>query len=88
MIILGSPKDDELDQYICLDGPIANGAHAAGIPPKYKDADGFLWFKRTKKLLRFLADISYEPRYIKESEKHQKVLFWNMQAVRCLNEDE
>ena len=34
MIILGSPKDDELDQYICLDGPIANGAHAAGIPPK------------------------------------------------------
>ena len=61
MIILGSPKDDALDQYICLDGPIANGAHAAGIPPKYKDADGFLWFKRTKKLLRFLADISYEP---------------------------
>ena len=35
-------------------------AHHAGNIPEWKDDDGGLWFKRTKKMLKFCADNGIE----------------------------
>lgn len=58
MIRLGTPSDTS--KYVCLDGPHALMAHRAGNCPEWKDDDGSLWFKRTKKLLKFCADNGIE----------------------------
>ena len=50
MIRLGTPSDTS--KYVCLDGQYALMAHQAGNCPEWKDDDGSLWFKRTKKLLK------------------------------------
>ena len=58
MIRLGTPSDTS--KYVCLDGHSAVMAHRAGNRPAWKDDDGSLWFKRTKKLLKFCADNGIE----------------------------
>nr|DAM67024.1 MAG TPA: hypothetical protein [Caudoviricetes sp.] len=58
MIRLGTPSNT--DKYVCLEGQEAFLAHQAGNIPEWKDEDGSLWFKRTKKLLKFCAENSIE----------------------------
>ena len=58
MIRLGTPSDTS--KYVCLDGNLAFMAHQAGNIPEWKDDDGSLWFKRTKKMLKFCADNGIE----------------------------
>ena len=58
MIRLGTPAD--VSKYVCLDGNLAFMAHRAGNIPEWKDDDGGLWFKRTKKMLKFCADNGIE----------------------------
>lgn len=56
-IRLGTPAD--VSKYVCLDGNLAFMAHQAGNISEWKDDDG-LWFKRTKKMLKFYADNGIE----------------------------
>lgn len=58
MIRLGTPAD--VSKYVCLDGNLAFMAHHAGNIPEWKDDDGSLWFKRTKKMLKLCADNGIE----------------------------
>lgn len=55
MIIVGTPKASELDQYYVADGFIAFMLHQAGFIPKYKDED-CLYFKINKKLLKWVNE--------------------------------
>lgn len=57
MIILGMPRD--IENYYIADGDIAFRLHQAGFIPKYKDGDA-LYFKKNKKLLKFLGKNSLE----------------------------
>jgi len=56
MIILGTPKASELNDYIIVDGSLAFKLHQAGFIPKYSD-DGCLYFKVNKKLKKYLDDL-------------------------------
>lgn len=58
MVILGYP--DDMDKYVCADGELAHELQTRGHRPKYKDDDGCLYFKRTNKLLKLLAEIGEE----------------------------
>lgn len=58
MIILGYPEDT--GNYYCADGGEAVEITRAGFIPLYKDDAGCLYFKRTKKLLKFLNKIDEE----------------------------
>ena len=49
-----------MSKYICLDGNLVFMAHQAGNIPEWKDDDGGLWFKRTKKILNLCADNGIE----------------------------
>lgn len=55
MIILGYP--DDVSAYYCADGAEAIELTRHGFIPLYKDGDGCLYFKRTKKLLKFLGEL-------------------------------
>lgn len=58
MIILGYP--DDVNNYYCADGGEAIEIARAGFIPLYKDDADCLYFKRTKKLLKFLDKINKE----------------------------
>lgn len=58
MLILGYP--DDVDNYVCADGELAVELQRNGFHPRYKDDDNCLYFKRTNKLLKFLAKIGEE----------------------------
>lgn len=51
MIILGEP--DDVERFYCADGEEAFEIHRAGFCPKYR-AGGYVYFEKTKKLLKFL----------------------------------
>lgn len=53
MIIIGTPKTSELDNYYIADGDLAFRLHQAGFIPQYKDED-CLYFKINNKLLKWL----------------------------------
>lgn len=58
MIILGEPEDTGI--YYYAESDEAFKLHKAGFIPKYKAEDGGMYFKRTKKLLKFLDKIDEE----------------------------
>ena len=58
MIRLGTPSDTS--KYVCLVGQYGIIAHQAGNCPEWKDDAGSLWFKRTKRSLKFCADTGIE----------------------------
>ena len=58
MIILGEPEDTGI--YYYAESDEAFKLHQAGFIPKYKAEDGGMYFKRTKKLLKFLNKIDEE----------------------------
>lgn len=56
MIIIGTPRNDEIDQYIMVDGELAFRLHQAGFIPKYND-EGCLYFKKNKKIQKYLEQL-------------------------------
>lgn len=56
MVIIGTPKTNEMNQYFMADGLLAFRLHQAGFIPKYND-EGCLYFKINKKLEKFLSNL-------------------------------
>lgn len=59
MVVLGTPRVNELEQYYMADGNLAFKLHQAGFIPKYKD-DDCLYFKRNAKLTKWLIKNNVE----------------------------
>ena len=56
MIILGTPRQEDVDKYFMADGDLAFKLHQAGFIPKYQDED-CLYFKLNNKLVKYLSRI-------------------------------
>lgn len=57
MIIVGTPRADEMDKYYMADGDIIWELTKAGFHARYIGNDGEQYFKLNKKLKEYLAKI-------------------------------
>lgn len=56
MIRLGTPNDVS-KFFACDEDWLSFKLHQKGFPPVYKDEDGTLYFKKSKKLMQYLQEI-------------------------------
>lgn len=59
MIIRGTPKTEEFDNYYLADGNTAFQLQQRGFKPVYIDEDA-VYFKKNKKLLKALSSMGIE----------------------------
>lgn len=56
MLILGTPNDVS-KFFTCDEDWLITRLHQKGFPPMYKDEDGTVYFKKSKKLVKYLDEI-------------------------------
>lgn len=56
MLILGTPNDVS-KFFACDEDWLITKLHQKGFPPMYKDEDGTVYFKKSKKLVKYLDEI-------------------------------
>ena len=56
MLILGTPNDVS-KFFACDEDWLIIKIHQKGFPPMYKDEDGTVYFKKSKKLVKYLDEI-------------------------------
>lgn len=56
MLILSTPNDVS-KFFACDEEWLIIKLHQKGFPPMYKDEDGTVYFKKSKKLMRYLLEI-------------------------------
>lgn len=56
MLILGTPNDVS-KFFACDEDWLIIKLHQKGFPPIYKDEDGTVYFKKSKKLVKYLDEI-------------------------------
>lgn len=54
MVIIGTPRVDEMSEYFMADGEIAFKLQQANFHPKYVDEDYVYYFKLNNKLKKYL----------------------------------
>ena len=56
MLILGTPNDVS-KFFACDEDWLITRLHQKGFPPMYKDEEGTVYFKKSKKLVKYLDEI-------------------------------
>ena len=56
MLILGTPNDVS-KFFACDEDWLITKLHQKGFPPMYKDEDGTVYFKKSKKFMKYLNEI-------------------------------
>lgn len=56
MLILGTPNDVS-KFFACDEDWLITRLHQKGFPPAYKDEDGTVYFKRSKKFMEYLEKV-------------------------------